>query len=544
MTVATGQFKVSGGEILDPDNKEFVARGINVFLGQADAATIMQTFPGINTVRLATEPGANLASIDSLVQGLTSQHVVVEIEDHTSSGGNPNTLSGQALTNECNWYAQLASKYQNNPYVWFGTANEPDNTANLQAIPAQESAIYGAVRGAGSQAMILLEMRGGFTNDAARQYASTYASMTGVAWDTHFYGWVPNYSTSVTAIADSLKSQIADARSVKSADGIVPVIVGEYGPSTTGSGAYDVNGLQVVQAVQNSGYGSMAWAWSAGTDALTTGGTGLTDFGQLTAKYIASSALAQAAASTPTASPAVTIGSGPNALILHLSEDAWMGDAQFSVSVDGVQVGGPQAVTALHSQGQSEAFSFADTFGAGTHQVAVTFLNDAYGGTPATDRNLYVDGITLDGAASPGATATLYSSGTQTFSVSAATAAPTAAAPVSPDTLVLHLSEDAWMGDAQFVASGDGKQLGAAQAGTALHGTGGGGEAFTFTGPFGAGAHDLAVTFLNDAYGGTPTTDRNLYVNSATLDGSQQANVTAVLYSSGTTHFQVVVPSA
>ena len=189
--MAKGQFSVSGGQITDPDGKAFTARGINMFLGQADAATVMQTFPGINMVRLATKPGDNLASIDALVQGLTSHHVVVEIEDHTSSGGTMNTLSGQALADECKWYSQLAGKYQNNPYMWFGTANEPDNIADPQAVPAQERAIYDAVRGTGSQAMILLEMRGGFTNDAAQRSASTYASMTGVAWDTHFYGWCP-----------------------------------------------------------------------------------------------------------------------------------------------------------------------------------------------------------------------------------------------------------------------------------------------------------------------------------------------------------------
>lgn len=83
-----------------PDGKPFVARGINVSPDQADAATILQTFPGLNAVRLATTPGADPATIDSLVQGLTSKGVVVAIEDHSSSGGNPNTLSGQALANE------------------------------------------------------------------------------------------------------------------------------------------------------------------------------------------------------------------------------------------------------------------------------------------------------------------------------------------------------------------------------------------------------------------------------------------------------------
>jgi len=57
---------------------------------------------------------------------------------------------------------------------------------------------------------------------------------------------------------------------------------------------------------------------------------------------------------------------------------------------------------------------------AGTHDVAVSFLNDAYGGTSATDRNLYVDAIDANGAAAPGATAALFSAGTQHFSIVAA----------------------------------------------------------------------------------------------------------------------------
>jgi len=50
--------------------------------------------------------------------------------------------------------------------------------------------------------------------------------------------------------------------------------------------------------------------------------------------------------------------------------------------------------------------------------VAVSFLNDAYGGSAATDRNLYVDGIAINGAAVGGATAALMVTSTQHFSVS------------------------------------------------------------------------------------------------------------------------------
>jgi len=61
---------------------------------------------------------------------------------------------------------------------------------------------------------------------------------------------------------------------------------------------------------------------------------------------------------------------------------------------------------------------------------------------------------------------------------------------------------------------------------------------FGFTGSFGAGLHDVAVTFLNDAYGGTSSTDRNLYVNAIDLD-SQHRDVGTALYGNGTQHIQI-----
>ncbi len=106
------------------------------------------------------------------------------------------------------------------------------------------------------------------------------------------------------------------------------------------------------------------------------------------------------------------------------------------------------------------------------------------------------------------------------------------------DTLTLGLSEDAWQGDAQFVASLDGQQLGPAQSVTASHAAGQV-QNVTFQGDFGVGPHDLAVTFLNDAYGGSPSMDRNLYVNSVNYDGTNVANGSALLYADGTVHFQI-----
>jgi hypothetical protein len=84
-------------------------------------------------------------------------------------------------------------------------------------------------------------------------------------------------------------SGITAAQTIRSADGLVPVIVGEYGNSTTGD-QIDSNGDVVVQAVQQSGYGSVAWAWHAADtigDMLVDGNGHLTSYGQEVASFIA-----------------------------------------------------------------------------------------------------------------------------------------------------------------------------------------------------------------------------------------------------------------
>ena len=99
---------------------------------------------------------------------------------------------------------------------------------------------------------------------------------------------------------------------------------------------------------------------------------------------------------TQIAQPASIIS--PDHLSLILSEDAWEGNAQFIVAVDGKQIGGPTSVTALHSQGATQEFDYGLNLAAGSHAVTVSFINDAWGGTASTDRNLYVDNVLYNGA--------------------------------------------------------------------------------------------------------------------------------------------------
>ena len=138
---------------------------------------------------------------------------------------------------------------------------------------------------------------------------------------------------------------------------------------------------------------------------------------------------------TQPAAPVIT-GSGPDSLVLQISEDAFIdgtsdaaGDATFTVSIDGKQQGGTLTAQASHSAGAPQSFTFKGHFGTGSHNVAVTFLNDAYSPSApdakgSVDRNLYVDGVTYEGTDTK-QLAPFYSGGTQTFTVTGGAAQPT-----------------------------------------------------------------------------------------------------------------------
>jgi hypothetical protein len=231
---------------------------------------------------------------------------------------------------------------------------------------------------------------------------------------------------------------------------------------------------------------------------------------------------------------------GPDTLVLHLSEDAWNGDAQFTLDVDGVQIAGPTAVTTARSSGGFQDFTYHGSFGPGPHAVAVHFINDGWGGSAATDRNLYVGAIDFNGlrydwtaaandaanGSSDAGAAVMAINGTVAFHDIGVT--PTDEPPstaTGPDTLVLHLSEDAWNGDAQFTLDVDGNRIAGPTAVTTAHGSGF--QEFTYRGSFGDGPHTVAVHFINDGWGGTAATDRNLYVGGIEFNGTHYAGQTA-----------------
>ena len=121
----------------------------------------------------------------------------------------------------------------------------------------------------------------------------------------------------------------------------------------------------------------------------------------------------------PTPAPA-----GSDTLVLNLSEDAYLGDAQAVIAIDGVVQGGPRIITALKGLGQGQDVSITGSFGNSTHVVSVSFINDAFGGTALTDRNLYLNSIKLNGSTVAGASQTFLDNGSADFSFGAASPTP------------------------------------------------------------------------------------------------------------------------
>nr|WP_294547299.1 cellulase family glycosylhydrolase [uncultured Rhodopila sp.] len=314
---SAGGFGTHDGQIYSPNGDPFIARGVNVMYGNGNpsAAQLQADFPGINYVRLAIYNYDSPAALTAYVDDLTSHGIVVELENHNNgagnAGGNQGTIfTGAALAQEQAWYSAVAAAFKTNPYVWFGTNNEPSEVnANGQTDPAALSAwqqqTYQTIRSAGNNSPVLLEANSwgpGKTN--VGYTASDYAGMTNVIWDLHYYGWLSRYSTDQSTVSSTLAGMIADTAAIQSADAKIPVLIGEYGNSTTGQ-AIDANGNQVVTAVQQSGVGSAAWAWGSGNpgDGLTNGNGGVSAYGQQVAAFTAGSGAAGCAQS-PIPSPA------------------------------------------------------------------------------------------------------------------------------------------------------------------------------------------------------------------------------------------------
>lgn len=315
-----------------------------------------------------------------------------------------------------------------------------------------------------------------------------------------------------TITVDTSRPQVAVTAVSQSATTTGETITGTVSGATTGITVY--NGQTNLGAATLDGKGDWSFTKDLGPGSFKLTAVASDLAGNTTSADASFTAIPRAASPQDT-------------LVLNVAEDAYEGNAQFTVSVDGAQVGGVYSTTAPHSSDQSQDISLKGDFGPGPHTVTVDYLNDLYGGAGTADRNLYVNAISLNGRKTT-VNATQYQGGSESYAVPGASTA---------DMLSVDLSEDAFEGNAQFTVSVDGVQVGGLQSVSARHAAGES-QTFDLAGHFGAGSHDVAVDFKNDLFGGTTATDRNLYVDAVTLDGATTTE-NAKQTRSGPAHYAV-----
>ncbi len=225
-----------------------------------------------------------------------------------------------------------------------------------------------------------------------------------------------------------------------------------------------------------------------------------------------------------------SVGSGLDTLMLQVSEDAYQGDAQFTVSVDGVQRRGIFTARADHGSKQSQGFPIRGNFGTGKHTLTVNFLNDFSDGSG--DRNLYVTGATLNGVTVHGAALTLLASGPQSFGFTGKAVQPITIG-TGPDVFTLDVSNVPKPDGARFTVAVDGVPQGGVQVASALHAYGQT-QTIAVAGTFGPAAHTVSLAFLNGAIGSTTKDPVDFYVDDVSYNGVAALQGASAMLTRGT----------
>ena len=170
-------FATSGASILK-NGAEFVIHGVNIngpgmpssHKVAQDAALIGNTWK-FNMVRVscsvAPKPGAlkGISSLDEIVRAFTARDIVVLISPRDHVGGfykdPPKPADSPSLTQLLAWQQDVATRYKDNPNVWFEVMAGPGNRDNKLTsddwLDVHERVIRAIRRDAGAQNIVVCE---------------------------------------------------------------------------------------------------------------------------------------------------------------------------------------------------------------------------------------------------------------------------------------------------------------------------------------------------------------------------------------------------
>ena len=228
----------------------------------------------------------------------------------------------------------------------------------------------------------------------------------------------------------------------------------------------------------------------------------------------------------PDSSAPAVVGSGPDTLSLFLSQRAEPTGAQFTIDVDGKQIGGTQTVNANVLSSESQQIDVEGNFGPGSHTLSLNYLN-------ANDSLLFLDSAAINGNTIAGGDFVMSNNGSLGLTFATPGAPPPVEIGSGPDTLTFHASATFSQGNPQFIISLDGKQISGPQSTTAINGDGQS-QVFQIEGNF-SGQHSLGINLINgnssDATGPSPT----LYIGGISIDGVSSSSSAVVNSNIGAT---------
>ena len=227
-----------------------------------------------------------------------------------------------------------------------------------------------------------------------------------------------------------------------------------------------------------------------------------------------------------------TLGAGSSTLALTLSERGEPAGAQFTISVDGTQIGGVQTTTADITQGQLQTFNVLGNFPTGTNTVTINYLN-------AANSLLEVNSAALDGVPVATNGLVLSNTGAASFGFISTGGQTPVTVGNGPDVLALTVAERGEPAGAQFIINVNGTQIGGVQTTTADLATGQNQE-FDVEGNFSllyTPELPVLITYLN-------ANNSVLAVENATINGSTIPNSATTLTNNGTVVLEFAAPPA
>ncbi|HCF29696.1 MAG TPA: hypothetical protein DEV81_21400, partial [Cyanobacteria bacterium UBA11049] len=293
------EFRVSGSKIYAPNKREFIIKGTNVGIW-VDHSTnqhvnYIKNVWKFNAVRLPLKLkgddsnwNASDAFVDKYIKAYTSNKngakTVVILECHDHSGGFYTDTSSPSLSELRSFWRRTASRYKNNPYVWFNIMNEPGggNTVEKYWYEMHKQLIQD-IRKTGAKNIIVVDGYNFASEDGNGTKANlinksssailTYGQqilkadpLKRVVFSLHTYvGWTWNIDKLYDFVDRVRKQGLA-------------LIIGEYA-ATTGNSFGDIDVTEAARFVfevgKKRGIGRLLWHyWAWDGNALTTAAWG------------------------------------------------------------------------------------------------------------------------------------------------------------------------------------------------------------------------------------------------------------------------------